>query len=213
LKVDPISGVKSSIGGNMSLLGDARRTILGLSLDQASAGANIQSRIDKSGYITALDSANKAFADLDIHDLHKARLLFKSMVESNPQDAKGWQGAARIEEMDGKVDEARNIIAQGIEECPDNEDVWSEAIRLAEYNSKKDLSVRAIKGCPKSIKLWIIAARLETETDRKVKVLKKGLQMVPQSEKLWRELIDLSSGDEEAKEFLKSAVECVPVGS
>jgi pre-mRNA-processing factor 6 len=161
--------------------------------------------------MTALDTASKAFADLDIHDLHKARLLFRSMVESNPDDAKGWQGAARIEEMDGKIEEARNIIAQGVEQCSHSEDVWSEAIRLSEHSNKKDLAARAVKICPKSIKLWIIAARLETENERKVKVLKKALQIVPQSEKLWRELIELASGDEEAKEFLKSAVECVPV--
>lgn len=197
--------------GNMSMLGDARRTILGLSLDKTSSASGTQSRIDKASYMTAMNNASKQFEGINIHDLKKARLLFKSMVDSKSDDPKAWQGAARIEEMDGKIDEARNIIAQGIEHCQDSEDVWYEAIRLFEYDNKKELAARAIKQCPKSVKLWLSAAKLENEVDRKVKVIKKGLQFVPQSEKLWTELIDLSSNDEEAKEFLTHAVQSVPV--
>ena len=96
--------------GNLSALGDARRTILGLTLDNVSNGTTSK-LLDKAGYMTALGSTIRNSGQFEIHDLKKARLLFKSMVDSNPHQPKAWQGATRIEEMDGKIVEARNIIA------------------------------------------------------------------------------------------------------
>ena len=34
----------------------------------------------------------------------------KSVIKNNPDKISGWLAAARIEEMDGKINEARNII-------------------------------------------------------------------------------------------------------
>jgi hypothetical protein len=42
----------------------------------------------------------------------------------------GWIAAARVEEVAGKLAAARQIIAQGCEECPQSADVWLEAARL-----------------------------------------------------------------------------------
>lgn len=41
-----------------------------------------------------------------------------------------WIAAARIEEYDGKIDKARDLIARGLELCGKNEDIWLEAARL-----------------------------------------------------------------------------------
>ena len=38
--------------------------------------------------------------------------------------------SARLEEVTGKVQAARNLIMKGCEECPKSEDVWLEAARL-----------------------------------------------------------------------------------
>lgn len=43
----------------------------------------------------------------------------------------------------------------------------------------------------------------------KSKVLRKGLENIPESTRLWKELIELSD-TEEAKNLLYKAVECLP---
>lgn len=41
-----------------------------------------------------------------------------------------WIASARLEEVTGKMQIARNLIMKGCEECPKSEDVWLEAARL-----------------------------------------------------------------------------------
>ena len=54
----------------------------------------------------------------------------KSAITANPTSASSWIAAARIEEYDGKLDIARNLLERGLEHCGDNEDLWLEAARL-----------------------------------------------------------------------------------
>ena len=63
-------------------------------------------------------------------DVKKARLLLKSVITTNPKHAPGWIAAARLEEVTGRMQTARNTIMRGCEVCPKNEDVWLEAVRL-----------------------------------------------------------------------------------
>ena len=67
----------------------------------------------------------------DIQDVRKARLLMKSVRETNPKQPQAWIGSARLEEVVGRTQEARALIMQGTEKCPKSEDVWLEAARLA----------------------------------------------------------------------------------
>ena len=62
--------------------------------------------------------------------MKKARLLLKSVITTNPKHAPGWIAAARLEEVTGHMQKARNTIMKGCEVCPKNEDVWLEAARL-----------------------------------------------------------------------------------
>ena len=41
-----------------------------------------------------------------------------------------WIASARLEEVTGKLQAARNLIMKGCEECPKSEDIWLEAARL-----------------------------------------------------------------------------------
>jgi hypothetical protein len=55
----------------------------------------------------------------------------------------GWIAAARLEEIAGKLVNARKIIAKGCDECPDNEDVWLENARLqVSYEKEQEDSER-----------------------------------------------------------------------
>ena len=63
-------------------------------------------------------------------DVKKARLLLKSVRETNPKHPPAWIASARLEEVTGKIQASRNLIMKGCEECPKSEDVWLEAARL-----------------------------------------------------------------------------------
>jgi len=65
-----------------------------------------------------------------VSDVKKARLLLKSVRETNPKHPPAWIASARLEEVTGKLQAARNVIMKGCEECPKSEDVWLEAARL-----------------------------------------------------------------------------------
>ena len=65
--------------------------------------------VNREGYMTDLNSI-KVNSDTEISDLKKARQLLKSVILSNPKSSSGWIAAARVEELDGKYDEARKII-------------------------------------------------------------------------------------------------------
>lgn len=51
-------------------------------------------------------------------DIKKARLLLKSVRETNPHHPPAWIASARLEEVTGKVQVARNLIMKGTEMCP-----------------------------------------------------------------------------------------------
>lgn len=51
-------------------------------------------------------------SDAEIGDIKRARTLLKSVTTTNPRHAPGWVAAARLEELAGKVADARKLIAQ-----------------------------------------------------------------------------------------------------
>jgi len=93
------------------------------------ATSGISTSVDPKGYLTSLDSVVLK-SDAEIGDIKRARMLFDSLVKSNPKHAPGWIAAARLEEHAGKMVPARKIIKLGCEQCPKSEDVWLEAARL-----------------------------------------------------------------------------------
>jgi hypothetical protein len=58
--------------------------------------------VDPKGYLTDLTSI-KISSDAEISDIKKARLLLKSVIQTNPKHAPGWIAAARLEEVAGKL--------------------------------------------------------------------------------------------------------------
>ena len=72
------------------------------------------------------------------------RLLLQSVTNTNPKHAPGWIAAARLEEVTGKLQQARNIIVKACEVCPNNEDVWIEAARLQPSEMAKSIIAKAV---------------------------------------------------------------------
>ena len=67
------------------------------------------SSINKQGYMTDLNSL-KVNSATEINDLKKARVLLKAVIKANQDSTSGWIAVARVEELDGKIQEARNVL-------------------------------------------------------------------------------------------------------
>jgi len=78
--------------------GEGRGTVIKLKLDTISDSVSGQTVVDPKGYLTDLKSV-KITSDAEISDIKKARLLLKSVIQTNQKHAPGWIAAARLEEM------------------------------------------------------------------------------------------------------------------
>lgn len=194
---------------DLTAVGEGRDIVLSLKLDKLSDSVSGLTVVDPKGYLTDLKSM-KITSDAEISDIKKARLLLKSVIQTNPKHPPGWIAAARLEEVAGKIQVARQLITKGCEECPKNEDVWLEACRLSSPDEAKAVIAKGVKAIPNSVKLWMQAAKLEQDEESKSRVLRKGLEQIPDSVRLWKAVVELAS-EENARVLLHRAVECCPL--
>ena len=218
--IDPSSGLASAIPGtqtgmltpsgdlDLRKIGQARNTLMDLKLKQTSDSVSGQTVVDPKGYLTDLQSMIPSHGG-DINDVKKARLLLKSVRETNPNHPPAWIASARLEEVTGKIQSARNLITKGTEVCPKNEDVWLEAARLQPPELAKNVVAKAVTEIPHSVKIWVKAADLEEEKKAKKKVFRKALERMPASVRLWKLAVELED-PEDARILLARAVECCP---
>lgn len=218
--IDPNSGLASALPGTMTgmltptgdldlrKIGQARNTLMDLKLKQSSDSVSGQTVVDPKGYLTDLQSMIPTYGG-DINDVKKARLLLKSVRETNPNHPPAWIASARLEEVTGKAQAARNLIMKGTEVCPKSEDVWLEAARLQPPDLAKGVVAQAVAEIPHAVRIWIKAAELETETKAKKRVFRKALERIPNSVRLWKLAVELEE-PEDARILLARAVECCP---
>ncbi|KAL5494082.1 hypothetical protein EMCRGX_G015354 [Ephydatia muelleri] len=202
-------GFSTSTRIDLNQIGEARNSMLGIKLDQVSDSVSGQTVVDPKGYLTDLNSITPQTSG-DINDVKKARLLLKSVITTNPKHSPGWIAAARLEEVTGHMQSARNIITKGCEVCPKSEDVWLEAARLQTADHAKAIVAQAISHVPQSVKVWLKAVDLEAEASAKRRVLRKALETVPTSVRLWKEAVELEE-PADARILLTRAVECCPL--
>jgi pre-mRNA-processing factor 6 len=191
---------------NISGLSAARGTVLGMSLDKQVSGQ--QTSLDATGYLTSL-SSTKVATSAEVGDITKARLLLKSVRDTNPKHGPGWIASARVEEAAGKTLQARKIIQEGCHICPDNEDVWLEAARLHPLEVGKSILATAVRRIPTSVKIFLKAADMEHSEAAKKAVLRKALEANPTSVTLWKAAVELEEVDD-ARVLLAVAVEKIP---
>ena len=223
--LDPTSSLASVIPGtstgngmltpsgdlDLRKIQQARNTLMDLKLKQSSDSVSGQTVVDPKGYLTDMNSMIPSYGG-DINDVKKARLLLKSIRETNPNHPPAWIASARLEEITGRVQTARNLANQGTEVCPRSEDVWMEAIRLQPPDIAKRIVAKAVAEVPNAVKLWIKAAELETENKAKKRVYRKALEQIPNSVKLWKSAVELEA-PEDARIMLARAVECCPTSN
>lgn len=200
-----------SAGGtatDLTAIGAGRNTVVQLKLDRIADSVSGQTVVDPKGYLTDLKSVQLK-SDAEISDIKKARLLLKSVINTNPKHAPGWIAAARLEEVAGKLQMARELAMKGCDMCPGSEDIWVEAARLQTPENAKAILARGVAALPDSVKLWAQAAKLEHDEKAQKRVLLRGLERIPQSVKLWKAVVELSDEDD-ARVLLSRAVECCP---
>lgn len=218
--IDAASGIMSQIphatpgmltpSGDIDLrkMGQARNTLMNVKLNQVSDSVSGQTVVDPKGYLTDLKSMIPTYGG-DINDIKKARLLLKSVRETNPNHPPAWIASAILEEVTGKVQSARNLIMKGCEQNPKSEDLWLEAARLQPPDTAKAVIAQAVRHIPTSVRIWIKAADLEVETKGKRRVFRKALEHIPNSVRLWKAAVELEE-PEDARILLSRAVECCP---
>ncbi|NWT66508.1 PRP6 factor, partial [Prunella himalayana] len=193
---------------DMRKIGQARNTLMDMRLSQVSDSVAGQTVVDPKGYLTDLNSMIPTHGG-NINDIKKARLLLKSVRGTNPHHPPAWIASARLEEVTGKLQVARNLIMKGTEMCPKSEDVWLEAARLQPGDTAKAVVAQAVQHLPQSVRIYVRAAELETDIRAKKRVLRKGLEHVPNSVRLWKAAVELEE-PEDARIMLSRAVECCP---
>ena len=192
-------------------IGQARNTLMDLRLKQTSDSVSGQTVVDPKGYLTDLQSMIPTYGG-DINDVKKARLLLKSVRDTNPNHPPAWIASARLEEVTGKIQAARNTIMKGCEVCPKSEDVWLEAARLQPPEEARKIVKLAVDQNPHAVRIWIKAAELETEARARKRVFRKALESIPNSVRLWKAAVELEA-PEDARVLLSRAVECCPTST
>jgi len=205
-----VQGTQSTLT-DLNKVGEGRNTYLQLKLDRVSDSVSGQTVVDPKGYLTDLNSSIRN-QTADVADLKQARLLLKSAIQSNPKHAPAWIAASRLEVISGKVAQARNLIMQGCEATPLNEDIWIEASNIHPPEQAKKIIAQAVHHLPTKVSLWMRAAELELEAKGKRRVLRRALELIPDSERLWKAAVELEEKDA-ARVLLTRAVEdgCCPL--
>lgn len=219
--IDPGSGLASMMPGvatpgmltpsgdlDLRKIGQARNTLMTVKLSQVSDSVTGQTVVDPKGYLTDLQSMIPTYGG-DINDIKKARLLLKSVRETNPNHPPAWIASARLEEVTGKVQSARNLIMKGCEVNPSSEELWLEAARLQPRDTARAVIAHAARNLPHSVRIWVKAADLEQEIKAKRRVFRKALEHIPNSVRLWKAAVELEN-PEDARILLSRAVECCP---
>uniref|UniRef100_A0A914UN97 Pre-mRNA-processing factor 6 n=1 Tax=Plectus sambesii TaxID=2011161 RepID=A0A914UN97_9BILA len=202
------TGVQTGVSTDLDLrkIGQARNQLMDIKLSQVSDSVAGQTNVDPKGYLTDLQSMIPQHGG-DINDIKKARLLLKSVRETNPKHPPAWIASARLEEVVGKLQVARNLIMQGCEQNPKSEDLWLEAVRLHSGDRAKSIVATAVRSMPLSVRIWMKAADIEIDVAAKKKVFRKALEHIPTSVRLWKAAVELEDPDD-ARILLTRAVEC-----
>nr|KYP53403.1 Pre-mRNA-processing factor 6 [Cajanus cajan] len=178
---------------DLTAVGEGRGTVLSLKLDRLSDSVSGMTNVDPKGYLTVLNSM-KITSDAEISDFKKARLLLKSVTQTNPKHPPGWIAAARLEELAGKLQVARQLIQRGCEEFEeeDRKRTWvadaEECKKRGSIETARAIYAHALTVFLTKKSIWLKAAQLEKSHGTRESLdalLRKAVTYRPQAEVLW----------------------------
>ena len=196
LKVKKRSYERFTPTSTLTDLGEAKQKMLMSSLDELAS----DSLSNKPSYSEPTSVTYSPPAEVT-----KTRLLFRSLIRSDPGNMSGWVGAARLEESAGDTQAALAILTTAVVECAMEEELWVECMRMAKLaNVSKeeisDISQRALAIHPTSVAVWIAAINSETSVTRKKIKSSKALATLPSPVpiRLWEEALRLEGWETES---------------
>ncbi|SMN20323.1 similar to Saccharomyces cerevisiae YBR055C PRP6 Splicing factor, component of the U4/U6-U5 snRNP complex [Maudiozyma saulgeensis] len=201
---------------NLTKLTEEREKLLEKTLDTNIKGkfgnTDINTLSESQSYLNQLEIISNTTNETQLEDLKKMRLVFQSYRKADPKKSEGWIASARLEEKCRKMEQARRLIEEGCENCPHDEEIWLESIRLHSSDNQKCkiIVTTAIKFNYNSIKLWLKAIDLENEKINKYRIVRKALEEVPTSTELWNLAVGFEQDKNEKINILRKALEFVP---
>ena len=198
-------------------LSSAKNSYLQIMLDKTNNNINNNNNsIDAINYFSELSNINNQnklinYNKSEIQDIKKTKLLLNNLILTNQNNPSSWLALARLEELDGKVEEARKVILNSLKIITNNEDLWLEAARLLPINKSIEVLLKGLTYLKKSEKLWLTLINYEKDKNKQKEYLKFALENVTSSEKLWKKLIDNEKDDiDKTKEILYKAIKYLP---
>lgn len=198
-------------GVDLSKLTEERERILARQIDTDFFDVN-DNADTTSKYLNEIDNERPLLHIEDYEDVQKRRLILQSYRRTEPKDPASWISSARLEENCGNYSLARSLIQQGCLECPRDEEIWLENIRLNETDiiQRRMLVANAIHFLPKSSALWLKAIEFEGERSNKYRVVRKALKEIPYCLQLWKLAVKFEQDKSEVVRILKKALEFLP---
>ncbi|KAF7116079.1 hypothetical protein CNMCM5793_004000 [Aspergillus hiratsukae] len=162
-------------------------------------------------------AAVKLEADADQTD--QARELLATARREAGTD-RVWIKSAAFERQSGNIDEALDLVNQGLQLYPKADKLWMMKGQIYEYQNKypqaREAYSTGTRACPKSVPLWLLASRLEEKYGAVVKarsILDRARLAVPKSAELWTESVRVerrANNIGQAKVLMAKALQEVP---
>ncbi|OJK00046.1 hypothetical protein ASPACDRAFT_78977 [Aspergillus aculeatus ATCC 16872] len=131
-----------------------------------------------------------------------------------------WVKSVAFERQLGNVDEALDLVNQGLQLYPKADKLWMMKGQIYEgqnkYPQAREAYGTGTRACPKSVPLWLLASRLEERAGAVVKarsVLDRARLAVPKSPELWTESVRVerrANNIAQAKVLMAKALQEVP---
>lgn len=206
-----ISGLNAS--GNidssvdLSALTSERQKLLGSKID-SNFDFNEDDGVDSATYLNEISNLSQN----NDEEIKKIKTILNSFTKADPKKPEGWIARARLEEFNKSFEAAKKLIQQGCTNCPFDEEIWLENVRLNRSDVKyaKIIVAEGVKLNNKSLKLWLKATELEQEVFNKKRVLRKALENLPTSPELWKESIKIEENVEDQIRIAEKATELAP---
>ncbi|KAF9891271.1 hypothetical protein FE257_004835 [Aspergillus nanangensis] len=131
-----------------------------------------------------------------------------------------WIKSIAFERQLGNVDDALDLVNQGLQLYPKADKLWMIKGQIYEalnkYPQAREAYGTGTRACPKSVALWLLASRLEEKAGAVVKarsVLDRARLAVPKSPELWTESVRVerrANNIGQAKVLMAKALQEVP---
>lgn len=123
---------------------------------------------------------------------HGRAELLLSKAREKADTMKVWMKSAVLERQLGKIQEALQLLDQGLIKYPHADKLWmirgQILVDRGDVQKARENYLKALKSCPRSVPLWILASRLEERAGLLTKaraLLDKARLLNPKTPELW----------------------------